>query len=72
MAGDSIQQRLREMIRQFFKRYLKYKIYKRKDADCQVNFKENDVIRELEREKKHMKNRIYVITTEKERMAIDY
>lgn len=63
VAGDSIQQRLKEMIRQFFKRYLKYKIYKRKDADCQVNFKENDVIRELEREKKHLKNRIYIITT---------
>lgn len=45
VAGDSIQQSLKEMIRQFFKRYLKYKMYKRKDADCQVSFKENDVIR---------------------------
>ncbi len=65
VTGNSIQERLRDMMRQFMKRYLKYKMYKRKDADCQVNFKENEVIRELEREKKHLKHRIYTITTEK-------
>lgn len=45
VAGDSIRERLRDMVWLFFKRYLQYKIYKRKDAEVQVNIKENDVIR---------------------------
>jgi len=33
------------LIRLSFKRYIKYKIYKRKNAEIQVNLKEADVIR---------------------------
>jgi hypothetical protein len=39
VTGDSIKVRLREMIHQFFKRYLKHKILKRKDAETQANIK---------------------------------
>ena len=48
------------------------KIHKRKDCEVQANIKENDVIKELEKEKKGLKSRIYQLSTEKERAAINY
>lgn len=48
------------------------KIHKRKDCEVQANIKENDVIKELEKEKKSLKSRIYQLSTEKERAAINY
>jgi hypothetical protein len=65
VEGNEIKTRIKDIVKLFFHRYLKMKIYKRKDCEIQVNIKENDIIRELERDKKVLKSKIYQLSTEK-------
>lgn len=54
---------MKDIVKLFFHRYVKMKIHKRKDCEVQANIKENDVIKELEKEKKGLKSRIYQLST---------
>lgn len=62
---ETIKGKLKEMIVHSLRRYVKNKLQKMVDGQVQVNIKENEIIRELQRQKKGLKSKYTALFKQK-------
>lgn len=72
LKEDTIKGKLKNMIVIALRRYTKHRLERMVDCQVQVNIKENEIIRELQKEKKMMKTKYIVLFKEKERLVTEY
>lgn len=69
---DTIKGKLKNMIVLALRKYVRNKLDRMVDCEVQVNIKENEIIHELQKEKKTMKTKYIVLFKEKERLVAEY